>query len=357
MKKEIKSFNITWCFVAIALLTQSCVSLVRHEKMQLKSDNNSPSLFKLRNYGEQNDVLLVQSENLTNGHLFKSNGAEYGYYILNYKTEQVKIPIGAITGMFFFLIPYGLPTSGAGISLQANLYIFDSQGQLIKEYEEEDYFTQTAGLYYGHNPTKKAAKKYTRLYEKVFEFATLQKDKINEKLLKSGPITKENEAEAKANIEAFFKGRKESYAKIAKYKKIQPVSPENMQNIPTPGEILRALADSYYAEPQIETLIRPIESSSGSFDFNILNGGLEAGKYYCTIDRSLQLKIALRMIILSKNGKDVAAGSYDVSGNKLIVRFFSGEGYTGKTFVYVIDDAKNFHREGSNEYWMHEGIY
>ena len=356
-KNKIRNFNIKCCFVifTIAILGQSCVSFVKHENMKLKTELDNPSILKLRNYGETNASLLAQSEDIANGHLFKKDGDEWGYYVLSYKTKQEKLGLGVLAGAFFYLIPLGLPTADAKISLEAQLYIFDSQGQLVKEYKEKDFFIQTAGLYYGHNPTKKVAKKYSNLYASFFEIANLQEDKINKKLLKSGPITKENEDVAKANIEAFFNGRKVSYAKVFEYTKQSHEIPErNVQNL-TPLEVIILLSrtgpyETYYTAPQIETK-KYKKPSSTSFDLTKLNGGLEAGTYYCTIN-NLRMKIALLFISLLDGDETVMGGTYRVSGNKLIASFYNGD-----TRTYIIEDSKNFHLEGTNEYWVHESVH
>ncbi len=351
MKEKIKNLNIKYCFMsfAIVILTQSCVSMVKHEKMELISSQDEPVILKLKNYGDFDETLFIQSENLTKKHLFKDDGEEYGYYVLNYKTTQAKGAFGVISGFFFYLIPYGLPTSIAGITLQAKLYIFDSKGFLVKEYEDDDFFIQTAGLYYGHNPTKKATKKYSKMYDDIFELAKLQAEKINKKLLETGPITKENEKDAKDNIKAFFEARNESYTKIVKFNK-RPEFDDAVNTLYSTD-----LLSSCYGASEIETRHRA--SSTTDFDFTKLNGGLEAGTYYCTVNKSLQMKIVLGIVSLVKGDEAIAAATYKVSGNKLIVSFYAGVGYQGKTYTYTIEDSKNFYLDGSNEYWIHESIY
>lgn len=350
---KMKRIKMQYCLLlfSIAFIAQSCMSLVQHEKMTLKNTRTNPNVLRLRNYGDEDETLLKKSENLTKGHLFKNEGKEYGYYVLSYKTTQVKNPIGILTGMFFFLIPWGLPTSQSIVVLEAKLYIFDCQGELIREYEDADTFIQTAGLYYRPSSTKRATKKYSRLYDGIFEFATLQADRINKILLTRGPITESNEKAAKENIKNFFKERNESYAKVFDLKK-----PHLLDNAQQEPSFYSNLSSSHEDFLKLEKRQEREYVGTGNFDITKLNWGLEPGKYHCTLN-NLTITMAFGILSISRGDVAIASGSYKVEDKKIIVSFYAGSGYQGKTYTYVIEDSKNFRLEGTDECWLHESIY
>ena len=112
------------------------------------------------------------------------------------------IILGALT--FGVALLFGLPLDNTDFYLEANLYIFDSNGNLVKKYCDGDYFHQTAGLYYGHDPTPEATAKYSRMYDRMFKLAIKDEGEINAKLREAGTITEEKNANARAKIKAFL---------------------------------------------------------------------------------------------------------------------------------------------------------
>lgn len=204
MKISLRALFWSGIFV-LFLLTQGCVGLVRYRDMNLQTQVKEPSILNLHNYASSDIAYFRQAEKLIRGKLVKSEGDEYGYYVIKYKSVRCNenwIYLNIFTCGLLCL--FGGPISDAEFDLTAYLYIFDSNGKLLKEYKREGYVKQTAGLYYGHNPTKKVEQKYSELYEKIFSLASREAEEINAQLLESGPIRDEKRADAKANIEKYF---------------------------------------------------------------------------------------------------------------------------------------------------------
>ncbi len=204
MRKFFRSVSGLGIFM-IAILSESCVGMVHYNEMKLQTKMETPTILRLRNYGNIRVDFFKQSEKLIREHLIKKEGEEYGYYVLKYKSDRYDDYYLYLNIMTYGILSlFGCPTSGADFDLTAYLYIFDSNGLLIKEYKKSDSTRQIAGIYYGHNPTKKLEKKYSEIYEKIFENVAMDAEQINNFLLKSGPLNAEKTKKAKSNIKAFF---------------------------------------------------------------------------------------------------------------------------------------------------------
>lgn len=308
--------RINYCMLSILLLvfsTQSCVLIEKQlGKLKLENNRSNTAILRLCNYGDIGLDSYKQSEKLTNGHLFRNDGEEYGYYVIKYDIKH------------FGTVAY----------LRTKLYIFDSYGQLIKEYEDSSRVKKIAGLYYGHNEKKKVEQKYSELYEGIFDVATSEASEINYALKKVGAINEQNEKIAQANIEAFFKDKGGAYKKNAGFHsnaRSQANQASNQNNL----------------TPQTQEK-KPLRIS----DFN---QGLEIGKYYCVEYKNLSIQMFFGIFTLKDGNRDIAVGNYKSHGNKLVVSFYEGE-FKGQVYTYIIDDSKHFHHSASEENWVHESV-
>lgn len=202
-----------YCCLLLILIT-SCVGSVQTRKMDLNVERKQPVILNLKNAGngEGNLDTFMQSERLVKGTLVQMSGDEWGYYDVVYGIERWNnnwgsglAQIGLTLGSTIFL---GIPTDWSRFELAAGLYIFDSNGNLIREYHDSGKVTVVAGLYYGYNPTKKIAKKFSKLYEKMFELAWMQNNEINKALQKAGKITEEKDGVARQRIREFYNARR-----------------------------------------------------------------------------------------------------------------------------------------------------
>lgn len=278
------------------MLLISCVGAVQVKKMNLAVSKKTPLILSLKNAGsvDSNIDLFMQSERLVKGSLIEMSGDEWGYYDVTYGLERddrsgfLDYTVSATLGVWALL---GLPTWVTYFDLYASLYIFDSNGDLVKEYHDSDKLTQVAGLYYGYKPTKRIAKRYSKLYEKMFELAWLQSNEINKSLKKAGKVTDEKDEAARQKIKQFYADRK---------------------NKPNP-------------EPKPESFREGVYTRVGSnFTLSLLNG----------------------VATLSENGITIATGMYKINKNQLAITYPQGDVHiknvNGITYTYAIINATEF---------------
>lgn len=275
------------------MLLVSCVGAVQVKKMNLAVEKKTPLILHLKNAGsvDSNIDLFMQSERLVKGSLIEVSGDEWGYYDITYSLNERHTWTGmyiAITTVGIWPL-LGLPMDAVHFDLYASLYIFDSNGDLVKEYHDSDKLTQVAGLYYGYKPTKRIAKRYSKLYEKMFELAWLQSNEINKSLKKAGKVTDEKDEAARQKIKQFY---------------------ADIKNKPNP-------------EP--ESFREGVYTRAGSdFTLSLLNG----------------------VATLSENGITIATGTYKVNNNQLAITYPQGDVHiknvNGITYTYAIINATEF---------------
>jgi len=256
-------------FITIALcgiFFVSCVSTINYRDMDLVIENDSQQILNLKYYGDDDEDFIRQSERLMKNGFLDTSSEEYGYYYISYSSERIDttgfgntinetfrlsadlfsrtgtaIIISFTYPLIFLSHPLmslifppalvlmftgglvigtggivlsaiappmlllGVPSETARFRITVDMYIFDSNGEMVRYFEKSGDFRQTAGLYYGHDPTKKAAGAFSGLFEELFQTANVESDEINQALRAAGPITEENKDQAMKNINAYFK--------------------------------------------------------------------------------------------------------------------------------------------------------
>lgn len=279
--------------ILMLMLLVGCVGAVQVKKMNFAVEKKTPLILNLKNAGsvDSNIDLFMQSERLVKGSLIEMSGDEWGYYDITYSLNERPTWTGmyiAITTVGIWPL-LGLPMDAVHFDLYASLYIFDSNGDLVREYHDRDKLTQVAGLYYGYKPTKRIAKRYSKLYEKMFELAWLQSNEINKSLKKAGKVTDEKDEAARQKIKQFY---------------------ADIKNKPNP-------------EP--ESFKEGVYTRAGSdFTLSLLNG----------------------VATLSENGITIATGTYKVNKNQLAITYPQGDVHiknvNGITYTYAIINAREF---------------
>lgn len=213
-------FSTLLVIVMVCMLGCLSVKNIKFTDMDLSVDT-SGSILKLRNYGDVNLDLLGQSENLVLDALVLKYGEEYGYYAIDYGAKEHKYTgwsvLSGIIGFFpmFPTVFLGLPFNYVRFYLDANLYIFDSEGNLVKMYTEKRNFVRAEGIYYGHNPTATIAKQYSKLFEVIFKKANAESRIINNELKKRGVLTEQKRDVAMSKIREFFATHHKENSKIS----------------------------------------------------------------------------------------------------------------------------------------------
>jgi hypothetical protein len=171
--------------------------------MELTTDSRSSQIMNLRNYGDSDIDFMRQSEKLMKNGFLDTRTEEYGYYQIDY---SVRGHYGYsywyfLQAFFLYTLTFiGVPSDDADFYPEAILKIYDSNGELIKDFQKTSSFNQTASLYYGHDPTKRAERELNKLFSDIQQSANLQSNEINRALMAAGPITREKDTNAKAKI-------------------------------------------------------------------------------------------------------------------------------------------------------------
>lgn len=183
--------------VIFAVFLSGCVGFVELEEMKFKSSGVSSGILNLKHIEPQNIAYLNMEANLLEG-LFDESSPEYGYIYLDYEAKHSEgwMSWWAASVVVIPLYLLGFPVNDADIELKAYVYIYDSNGNLIKSYLKEDSFYQASGLYYGWSTTGRAGRRLSKMFKEIFKTAAKQQRLINAALIEAGPITKEKEAAA-----------------------------------------------------------------------------------------------------------------------------------------------------------------
>jgi len=183
----------------------SCATRLDWQKLELGEVNVRGQLPSLQNATTGMDPELMYRVDKIMANFLDGHGKVMGYYTVNF-TRGNRLSGGGyvlafLTGFFLYTPALlGMPFQVSTETLSAYLNIFDSQGNLVESFRKSGDFTLATGLYYGHDATKKAGKKYNELFKDLLEQANMKSRSINDLLNVAGPITIENTAAAKSKI-------------------------------------------------------------------------------------------------------------------------------------------------------------
>jgi len=206
----VKKYIILSC-VFLFFLFYGCVSTINDTKLNISVDNiQQTEILPLKNGNNDITFYSIGSNVMEKSGFFCQNENKYGYYVIamdsRNKEGRNQLIFGWINGLTLFIPSLlGFPTESSEITMTAYLYIFDSNGKLIKYYQNTNSFSQTTGLYYGKNPHGKASVYYSRLFTEILDQVNTQKDEINNSLENAGPITNDNMRIAQENIREYFR--------------------------------------------------------------------------------------------------------------------------------------------------------
>ena len=204
-----KKYAILSC--VFLFLCYGCVSTINDTKLNISIDNiQQTEILPLKNGNNDITFYSIGSNIMEKSGFFSQNENKYGYYVIamdsRNKEGRNQLIFGWINGLTLFIPSLlGFPTESSEITMTAYLYIFDSNGKLIKYYQNTNSFSQTTGLYYGQNPHRKASIYYSRLFTEILDHVNTQKDEINNSLRNVGPITNDNMRIAQENIREYFR--------------------------------------------------------------------------------------------------------------------------------------------------------
>ncbi|MCL2138848.1 MAG: hypothetical protein FWH41_04880 [Treponema sp.] len=209
-----KFFIFIFGFSFVAFFNLGCVSTINDTKLNITIDNIKPvEILLLQNVSDNVTLYRIGSKVMEHSGFINQSGEKFGYYAITIESRNNVghnyLIFGWINGLTLFIPSLiGFPTESTEFIMTANLFIFDSTGTFIKTYKNSNKFTKTTGLYYGHDPHKKASAYYSILFKEILELANIEKDEINFLLEEAGPITNDNIRSAREKITEYFKTKR-----------------------------------------------------------------------------------------------------------------------------------------------------
>ena len=237
------------CLLVLVCLFFGCVGTPEWETIEpyIETDISENGILKLEFDPTESDATEKLLYDSITKELFIDNDSEsYGYYHLklDYKEKHSM----TITKILFPLAIYGVPTDKATFQLNAKFCIFNSEGELIKEYTDENIVKQKSGLIifypYGTDPSKKIASGFNSMLKNIFSSVKMDTKQINRALEESGIVTMENYSQAKSSIAEYHENCK------------QTVSMENLRSVSTIyyDENIDSSSEYYYEEMMEENI-------------------------------------------------------------------------------------------------------
>jgi len=197
-------------FLLVSLFLSSCVSYIDLRKMDLVTKNSSGTILNLKYAGDADEILSVTAEKMIEKGFLDAQSEEFGYYDVRFEaTTWSYTPLTvflAYVPAFIPLFLLGIPTAGSQFTLVAHLYIFDSNGNIVKHYSNTNGYKQAINLYMnGSGATKKGAREFSKLFDIILDEAAGDSTAINAALQEAGSISANNNlTEVQANIDRFF---------------------------------------------------------------------------------------------------------------------------------------------------------
>jgi len=183
----------------------SCATTLSWNELELGDVNMRGQLPNLQNATTGIDPELMYRVERIMSNFVDTRGKQMGYYTVNF-TRSNRLSGGGyvlafLTGFFLYTpAVLGMPFQVSTETLSAYLTIFDSQGNLVESFRKSGNFKLATGLYYGHDATKKAGKKYNELFRDLLEQANMKSRSITDLLDVAGPVTQQNTSAARSRI-------------------------------------------------------------------------------------------------------------------------------------------------------------
>jgi hypothetical protein len=205
MNKFILRNLIGLILVFSGIIISSCSTTVAWHKVELDLDKPPRTqIHHLINETVGSDIELQRQIEDIMKNYFDFSSEEMGYYTFSFVYEIDNTGFGlflaGLSGATSFILNLiGMPWTTYDYRLHAYLRFFDSQGNLVKTFQNSKHFTLVQGFYYG-KPTRKAGKIYSELLQDLLTQADRDARMINAILEAAGPITVGNIASARSKI-------------------------------------------------------------------------------------------------------------------------------------------------------------
>ncbi|MDR2079425.1 MAG: hypothetical protein LBP74_06885, partial [Treponema sp.] len=156
--------------------------------MDVNTGIQSRQILNLRANRFLNNEEKLYGEKLMKSGFLNLSTEEYGYYNIDLKWDSdfgIGLPILSLCTLGILQI-FGVPSEVNTYTIVASLEIFDSNGNIVREFKERGTFKQAAGWYYGRDNTKKAGREFSKLFSAIQKSIDDQSAFINKKLMDAG---------------------------------------------------------------------------------------------------------------------------------------------------------------------------
>ena len=289
--------------------------------------------------------------------IMDSSEPETGYYCYTWdiRTEDTGYLWGGIWLHSLFAgltLLFGVPTDIKTCYCSIHLYLFNSNGEFLKEITGVDTITRSAGIYYGYYCKEDPA------IQKAFKSIEKQLSKriqlINQSLQEAGPNTPEKEATAKKKIKESIKRNTENILHFS-----DSVSTGGGEyyycDITPEGVINQNYRRTVVSRPTVSANTNAAApSQTQNNNINPMKSPLKGGRYdavgipncYATIT-PLGSSGTLNMFL----GGSSASGDYKIDGSQIVVNYMFANGdfssKKGSTEIYQILSETRFRTGGT----------
>ncbi len=163
------------------------------------TENQQQKLLPLKYYNQSN-IKFESSEKIMKN-VFTDSSEFSGYYYIyhGYDRKEEKIFLydifvfDEIIGLVLSIL--GVPESRVFYNLKADVYLFNSNGDIVGIYKESDVISKYKGLYYGHSvPIKEVSDSYIKMFKDILNNVATDKERVNELLEFAGPLKDDQSA-------------------------------------------------------------------------------------------------------------------------------------------------------------------
>lgn len=222
----------------------------------------------------------------------------------------------------------GLPTDYSYLTANVKVFIFDSNGNLVKVLADSATKKAVAGWYYGQNPNGYEVTQ--EALNKIINNIGLYSEEINRQLQMAGPITYDKQFDARKKIDEYFAQNKKSSSSPS----YSPIPTTPTTTTPAPATTTTTNTTLKYGK----------YTCSGANYYMNLTGYGNSGTITLNLNSGLHPMLA--------------SGSFKIQNNRIIItlsyvdsRYVSWP--SGTSFSYNISDDKCF--QAGNEVWFYSG--
>jgi len=189
------------------LLTSCATKRFNINNVDFSYENTEQNVLPLKYHDRSN--LNPETAHKIAKNIAATDSNAWGYYYIKHsfdRTETKIFDIINIDYITFILHIAGVPEARVHYNLNASIYLFDANGDIVEIYEKTGYVMKYRGLYYGYNhPIDEMSKEYKRMFNEILNDISANKERTNKLLLLVGTLENDYTAETYTKIYTIVK--------------------------------------------------------------------------------------------------------------------------------------------------------